>query len=91
MNPIFDALSSINPNAQNIVLTLLSENKSGAKCLISGQKIAWTNDSFFTDHANEALAVSISGCIEIARQRRPPIFCRQRPPCTGYNGILRTV
>lgn len=69
MNEFFDALSSINPNAQNIVLTLLSESHAGAKCLLSGQRIAWANDSFFTNHADQVLAVSVSGCIEIAGQR----------------------
>ncbi|MGN0997305.1 MAG: XdhC family protein [Candidatus Ventricola sp.] len=50
-------------------MTLLSGDQAGAKCLISGQRIVWADDSFFANHAGEALAVSASGCAEIAGHR----------------------
>ena len=53
MNSFYETLSEINPNAQNIALTVLSKDKQGAKCLVSAGKIAWESDSFFSEHADE--------------------------------------
>ena len=69
MNNFYEALSEMNPNAQNIVLTVLSEDMLGAKCLVSAGKIAWESNTFFSEHAEETLAVSESGIMQIAGQR----------------------
>ena len=69
MNSFYETLSEINPNAQNIALTVLSKDKQGTKCLISAGKIAWESDSFFSEHADETLAVSGNGIAQIAGLR----------------------
>lgn len=69
MNSFYETLSEINPNAQNIVLTVLSGDKQGAKCLISAGKIAWESDPFFPEHADETCSISVSGIVRIAGQR----------------------
>lgn len=69
MNSFYETLSEINPNAQNIALTVLSKDKQGAKCLVSAGKIAWESDSFFSEHADETLAVSGNGIAQIAGLR----------------------
>ena len=69
MNSFYETLSEINPNAQNIALTVLSKDKQGAKCLVSAEKIAWESDSFFSEHADETLAVSGNGIAQIAGLR----------------------
>ena len=69
MYSFYETLSEINPNAQNIALTVLSKDKQGTKCLISAGKIAWESDSFFSEHADETLAVSGNGIAQIAGLR----------------------
>ena len=69
MDNFYEALSDINPNAQNIVLTVLSGDKQGAKCLVSAGKIAWESDSFFSEHADETCSISVSGIVRIAGHR----------------------
>lgn len=69
MTTFYDALSEINPNAQNVVLTALTGEHAGEKCLLSAGSIVWESAHFFSDHLKESLAFCESGCGQIDGQR----------------------
>ncbi len=55
MAGFYEALSDVNPNAQNAVITVLDEEKRGEKCIVSAGKIVWESSGFFSEHSDETL------------------------------------
>lgn len=68
---LYEEISGLNPNYENYILTLLEGEGFGEKALISNREIAWMSDAdgFFTQHAEEAAAVSESGILDIDGKR----------------------
>lgn len=70
----YRTLQELNPNAQNLALTVLDGPDFGAKALISAGRLAWPTapDGFFARNADAALALQDSGLYEIDGQQ---VFC----------------
>ncbi len=69
MAGFYEALSQINPNAQNAVLTVLSEAGRGEKCIVSAGKIVWESSGFFSEHSDETLKAAEEGQTEVGGRR----------------------
>lgn len=56
---LFRALNDVNPNARNVVLTVLEGPSFGAKCFLSNGKLVWeTADGFFSAHADAVRGIA---------------------------------
>lgn len=67
---LYEALNEANPNARNVVLTVIDGADRGAKCFLAGDEPVWvTAADFFSAHQAECRAVLRSGVIEMSGQR----------------------
>ena len=74
MLTLYRRLADANPNARNVVLTVIEGADFGDKCLLSNGALQWERDAggFFTRNLDEVRDVSGDGTLEIAGQR---VFC----------------
>lgn len=72
MANFYEALAEADPNARNVVMTVVEGAHFGSKCLLSGGRILAETGVFFSGHLAEAQAVTKSGTAEIAGEKA---FC----------------
>ena len=74
MIELYNALSGVNPNALNAVLTVLDGPDFGDKCLLSGGKLLWERDEggFFARHMEQICGVDKSQTLGIDGRS---VFC----------------
>ena len=72
MAEFYEALASLDPNARNVVMTVVEGPHFGDKCLLSGGNAAASCGEFFPAHLEEARAVTKSGSVLIIGEK---VFC----------------
>ncbi|MGN0763947.1 MAG: hypothetical protein ACI4MK_11185, partial [Aristaeellaceae bacterium] len=72
MADFYEALAELDPNARNVVMTVVEGPHFGDKCLLSGGNAAALCGEFFSAHLEEARAVGKSGALLIAGEK---VFC----------------
>lgn len=72
MANFYEALAQADPNAGNVVMTVVEGGHFSDKCLLSAGRIIAESGVFFSDHLTQARAVQKSGMAEIGGER---VFC----------------
>lgn len=74
MKKLFEVISTLNPNQENVVMTILERSAAGEKAVYSAGKLVWKSkeSGFFAEHPELTIEHVKSGQMELDGQK---IFC----------------